>query len=56
MEARSTRIENLEHILRELMEIYALAPGAQTQFRIWLGLAITETRFQIEKMRRGTIH
>ena len=57
MEVRHRRIENLEHILRELMEIHALAPGAQTyQFRMWLDLAITETRFQIEKMRIETVH
>jgi hypothetical protein len=57
METRSTRIENLERILRELIEIHALAPGAPAcQFRMWLALAITETRFQIEKMRMGTIH
>lgn len=57
MEIRHGRIENLERILRELMEIHALAPGAQArQFRMWLDLAITETRFQIEKMRMETVH
>ena len=57
MEIRRRRIENLERILRELMEIHALTPGAQAyQFRIWLDLAITETRFQIEKMRMETVH
>ena len=57
MEISHRRIENLERILRELMQIYALAPGAQPcQFRMWLDLAITETRFQIEKMRMETVH
>ena len=57
MEIRHTRIENLERILRELMEIHAMALGAQAyQFRMWLDLAITETQFQIEKMRMETIH
>lgn len=57
MQVRHNRIENLERILKELMEIHALAPGAQTcQFRIWLDLAISETRFQLEKMRIETVH
>jgi hypothetical protein len=56
-EVRHSRIENLERILRELLEIHALAPGAQAcQFRLWLDLAISETRSQIEKMRMETIH
>jgi len=57
MEIRHRRIENLERILKELIEIHALAPGAQAcQFRMWLDLAITETRFQIERMRMETVH
>ena len=57
MDVRHRRIENLERILRELLEIHALAPGAQAhQVRVWLDLAITETRSQIEKMRLETVH
>lgn len=57
MEFRDRRIENLERILRELLEIHALAPGAQPRpFLLWLDLAITETRTQLEKVRMETIH
>lgn len=57
METRDRRTENLERILRELLEIHALAPGAQArQFRTWLDLAIEETRTQIEKMQLNTVH
>lgn len=57
METRDRRTENLERILRELLEIHALAPGAQAcQFRTWLDLAIEETRTQIEKMQLSTVH
>lgn len=57
MEIRNGRVENLERILRELMEIHALAPGARArQFRMWLDMAIEETRTQIEKMQTGTVH
>ena len=57
MEVRHRRTESLERILRELLEIHALAPGAQAyQFRLWLDLAINETRAQIEKILRDTVH
>lgn len=57
MEVRDRRIENLERILRELLQIHAMAPGGQAnQFRIWLDLAIVETQSQIEKMRMDTVH
>lgn len=57
MENASTRIENLERILRKLIEIYTLAPRSEAyQFRRWLDLAITETRCQIEKARLGSVH
>jgi hypothetical protein len=57
MEVRDRRIGNLERILRELTEIHALAPGARAcQFRMWLDLAIRETRTQIEKIQTATIH
>lgn len=57
MEVRSRRVEKLERILKELMEIQALSPGVQPQqFRLWLDLAITETRTQLEKVRMATVH
>jgi hypothetical protein len=57
MEVRSRRVEKLERILEELMEIHALSPGAQPySFRVWLDLAITEARTQLEKVRMETIH
>lgn len=57
MEATSRRVEKLERILKELMEIHALSPGVQPQqFRAWLDLAITETRTQLEKVKMQTVH
>lgn len=57
MDVRHRRIESLERILRELLEIHALARGAQAcRFRIWLDLAIEETRAQIEKTQVNTVH
>jgi len=57
MDVRDRRIENLERILRELVEIYALTPGARAcQFRLWLDLAIKEARTQIEKIQTETVH
>jgi hypothetical protein len=57
MDVRRRRIESLERILRELLEIDALTPGVQAQrFRAWLDLAIAETRAQIEKTRAETVH
>lgn len=57
MEVRSRRVEKLERILKELMEIHALPDGAEPrQFRLWLDLAITETRTQLEKVRMETVH
>jgi hypothetical protein len=57
MATRSNRIENLERILRELIEIHSLASSTPAcQFRMWLDLAITETRLQIERTRMGTVH
>ena len=57
MEARDSRVEKLERILRELMEIYALALTPQgDQFRMWLDLAILETWSQIEKIQLETVH
>ena len=53
MEPRSRRIEKLEQILVELLEIHSLSPGGR---RAWLDLAITETRTQIEKIRAETVH
>lgn len=57
MEVTSRRVEKLERILKELMEIHALSPGVQPQqFRAWLDLAITETRTQLEKVKMQTVH
>lgn len=57
MEVGNKRVENLERILRELLEIHAQEPAMQArQFRTWLDLAITEARSQLERMRLGTVH
>lgn len=57
MKASIGRIEKLERILKELLEIHELSPGAQPQqFRLWLDMAITETRTQLEKTRMQTVH
>ena len=57
MELRSTRVEKLERILKELIEIHALSPGVQPQqFLAWLDLAITEARSQLEAMEMQTVH
>jgi hypothetical protein len=57
MEIRLDRVQNLERILRELLEIHALAPASQgRQLHMWLDLAISEARSQLEKMRLETVH
>ncbi|WP_449111902.1 hypothetical protein [Rhizobium sp.] len=57
MDVTNSRVEKLEHILRELMEIHAASPGEQPlQFRLWLDLAISEARTQLERVRMATIH
>lgn len=57
MEARDRHIENLERILRELMEIHALTLDARAcKFRMWLDLAIKETRRQITRIHTETAH
>ena len=57
MDVRSARIEKLERILEELLQINALAPAMrECQFQIWLNLAISETRSQIDRVRLRTIH
>lgn len=57
MEVNGRRIQKLERILRELMDIHSqpLGPRA-SHVHMWLDLAIQETRTQIEKMRIETIH
>lgn len=57
MEVNDRRIQKLERILRELMDIHSqpLGPRA-SHVHMWLDLAIQETRTQIEKMRIETIH
>jgi hypothetical protein len=56
MEVRNS-IEKLERILEELLQIHALAPVArECQFQLWLDLAISETRTQIDRARLRTIH
>jgi hypothetical protein len=57
MEPRDNRIENLEGILRSLLDILALTPSSQPHhFRLWLDLAITETRAQLARAKSGTLH
>lgn len=57
MDIRTSHVEKLERILKELIEIHALSPGVQPQqFRAWLDLAITEARTQLEKVRMETVH
>lgn len=57
MNVIDSRLDRLERILKELLEIHALSPTTPPPtLRTWLDLAIVETRSQIEKMRTGTLH
>lgn len=57
MNVIDSRLDRLERILKELLEIHALSPTTPPPtLRTWLDLAIVETRSQIEKMRTGTVH
>ena len=57
MDIRHMRIENLERMLVELLEIQAVASGAPSgRLHLWLDLAITETRSQIARARAQTVH
>lgn len=57
MDVRNTSVEKLERILQDLLRINALAPVAEEcQFQRWLDLAISETRTQIDRAKRKTIH
>lgn len=57
MEPRDNRIENLERILRNLLDIVTLTPPSQPHhFRLCLDLAITETRALITRAKTETFH
>jgi hypothetical protein len=57
MEVRSRRLEELERILKDLMAMLALSPCEhQKQLRLWIDLAILETRSQLEMVRTETVH
>lgn len=57
MDVRNNNVEKLERILQDLLRINALAPVAEEcQFQRWLDLAISETRTQIDRVKRKTLH
>ncbi len=57
MDVSERQIENLEQILKNLLSLVALAQTTHPHhFHMWLDLAITETRAQIERAKMETIH
>jgi hypothetical protein len=57
MDVSERQIENLEQILKNLLSLVDLAQTTHPHhLHMWLDLAITETRAQIERARTETIH